>query len=382
MHICLPADESIKEVTHELQDDAYGLVIAADGNHRVWRGAFPGGQGDPVVGQDISCPLENEACGTERRLPRSWCGPMEVFSLDSSQVPLPFFPARAPSPWISSSLISDDEVQSRINTQRQAMSGVQNITLRFVLLAATISTLLACSTLSADIKILRKQAMAGDLESQCKLGVMYANGEGAPQDYAEAVKWYRKAAEQGYAAAQYNLGFAYFKGQGVPQDYAEAVKWYRKAVEQGHAVAQYNLGFAYFEGQAVPQDYLEAAKWYRLAAGQGLADAQYNLGVMYATGQGVPQDYAESAKWYRKAAEQGDAGAQYNLGFMYINGSGVPQDFVQSYFWFSLATSRTSGDAHKLASEARDLAGNKLTPDKLNEATGMISGWEKLHLMK
>jgi TPR repeat protein len=28
---------------------------------------------------------------------------------------------------------------------------------------------------------------------------MYANGEGVPQDYAEAVKWYRKAAEQGNA---------------------------------------------------------------------------------------------------------------------------------------------------------------------------------------
>ena len=61
MHICLPADESNQKVTYG-QDDAYGLVIAADGNHRVWRGAFPGGQGDRVVSQDISYPLEIEAC--------------------------------------------------------------------------------------------------------------------------------------------------------------------------------------------------------------------------------------------------------------------------------------------------------------------------------
>jgi len=27
------------------------------------------------------------------------------------------------------------------------------------------------------------------------------------------------------------------KGQGVPQDYAEAVKWYRKAADQGDAPA-------------------------------------------------------------------------------------------------------------------------------------------------
>jgi len=30
----------------------------------------------------------------------------------------------------------------------------------------------------------------------------------------------------------------YFKGQGVPQDYAEAVKWYRLAAEQGDDEAQ------------------------------------------------------------------------------------------------------------------------------------------------
>ena len=47
---------------------------------------------------------------------------------------------------------------------------------------------------------------------------MYRNGEGVPQDYAQAVKWYRKAAEQGYANAQFNLGLMYTKVEGVPQD--------------------------------------------------------------------------------------------------------------------------------------------------------------------
>jgi len=34
--------------------------------------------------------------------------------------------------------------------------------------------------------------------------MMYDKGQGVPQDYAEALKWYRKAAEQGFAEAQYN----------------------------------------------------------------------------------------------------------------------------------------------------------------------------------
>ena len=38
-------------------------------------------------------------------------------------------------------------------------------------------------------------------------------GDGAPQDYKEAVKWYRLAAEQGDANAQYNLGVMYDNGE-------------------------------------------------------------------------------------------------------------------------------------------------------------------------
>ena len=58
---------------------------------------------------------------------------------------------------------------------------------------------------------------------------MYHAGQGVPQDYAQAVKWYRKAAEQGYAKAQNNLGVMYRIGQGVPQDYAQAHMWFTLA---------------------------------------------------------------------------------------------------------------------------------------------------------
>jgi TPR repeat protein len=66
---------------------------------------------------------------------------------------------------------------------------------------------------------------------------MYRRGQGVPQDYTEAARWYRKAAEQGDASAQCNLGYMYDRGRGVPQDYAEGARWYRKAADQGHASA-------------------------------------------------------------------------------------------------------------------------------------------------
>src|ERR1043165_6239996 len=99
-------------------------------------------------------------------------------------------------------------------------------------------------------------------------------------DYALAARLLRPLAEQGLAEAQVRLGFMYGQGQGVPQDYQEAAKWTRRAAEQGLADAQFDLGVMYGQGQGVPQDHQEAAKWYRKAAEQGHERAQYNLGVM------------------------------------------------------------------------------------------------------
>ncbi len=41
-------------------------------------------------------------------------------------------------------------------------------------------------------------------------------------DYATALREFRPLAEQGNAGAQHNLGVMYYNGHGVPQDYAEA----------------------------------------------------------------------------------------------------------------------------------------------------------------
>ena len=60
-----------------------------------------------------------------------------------------------------------------------------------------------------DIERLQKTAEQGDASAQVELGLMYANGEGVPEDDREAVKWFRAGAEQGYASAQFNLGLMY-----------------------------------------------------------------------------------------------------------------------------------------------------------------------------
>ncbi len=80
-------------------------------------------------------------------------------------------------------------------------------------------------------------------------------------DYATALRLWRPLAEQGNALAQFSLGFMYDNGEGVPQNDAEAVKWYRRAADQGDASAQLNLGVMYYAGEGVWANYVESYKW-------------------------------------------------------------------------------------------------------------------------
>ena len=56
-------------------------------------------------------------------------------------------------------------------------------------------------------------------------------------DYATTLQEWTPLAEAGDEAAQYIIGHMYYNGEGVPQDYKEAVKWYRLAAERGFADA-------------------------------------------------------------------------------------------------------------------------------------------------
>ena len=105
-------------------------------------------------------------------------------------------------------------------------------------------------------------------------------------DYKNAFLIFNCLTEQGDAAAQYQLGVMYADGEGVPQDDSEALRWYRMAAEQGNAVAQWELGLMYSTGEGVPKDDVEAVRWLMLATkhGDGAASA--------------------ATRWHRIAAER------------------------------------------------------------------------------
>ena len=183
-------------------------------------------------------------------------------------------------------------------------------------------------------------------------------------------------AEQGDVEAQYLLGLKYEHGEGVPQDYVEARKWFLKAAEQGNAEAQSILGIFYMNGEGGPQDYVEARRWFLKAAEQGEVGAQKYLGAFYLIGKGIPQDYVEARKWFLKAAEQGNAEAQNNLGFIYSSGQGVPQDYVTACAWANIAAAQ----GNETAKRNRDLSAAKLDAASLGEAQKLSKDYFKRYV--
>jgi len=114
---------------------------------------------------------------------------------------------------------------------------------------------------------IRARAEKGEAFAQLAMGTGYLFGsKSTARDHVAARFWFRKAADQGDRQAQRFLGMMFEQGWGGTQDFAEALTWYRKAAEQGDAIAQYSLGSMYAEGRGVTQDSVRAYMWVSLAA--------------------------------------------------------------------------------------------------------------------
>jgi TPR repeat protein len=118
----------------------------------------------------------------------------------------------------------------------------------------------------------------------------------------------------------------YDRGEGVPQSYREALKWYRKAADQGDSTAQYNLGFMYASGHGVPQDDATAHMWFDLSAARGDDDAAKNRDVI--AQRMTPAQIAEAQKLAREwkltfqSHYEADVSDEHNA-YMRRNGPGI-----------------------------------------------------------
>ena len=80
------------------------------------------------------------------------------------------------------------------------------------------------------MKWYRLAADQGRSDAQYQLGHLNYK----QNNYAEAAKWFHLASDQGRADAQSNLGSMYAEGDGVPQDFVQALMWFTLSAAQNH----------------------------------------------------------------------------------------------------------------------------------------------------
>lgn len=165
------------------------------------------------------------------------------------------------------------------------------------------------------------------------LGLRYALGEGAPQDYAKGFSLLAERADKGdllaSALAAKMIDLRCVRGVEISQ----AVDWLKSGVEKGDPESQFGLARLYYTGDGVPKSYEAAAALLTEASPKGHAASQSTLGYMYGFGIGVPKNYSKAISLTRKAAEQGDIVAQNNLGYTYCSDMWGEKDCRRGLMW-------------------------------------------------
>ncbi len=102
-------------------------------------------------------------------------------------------------------------------------------------------------------------------ESCYQLGLIYSIGNGVPQDYAEANRWFARAAADAHAGGERELGASYLLGYGTDTNYVLGLKYLRRAEQHGDTGACYFLGIAHLNGYGVEANRKEASRLLKIA---------------------------------------------------------------------------------------------------------------------
>jgi hypothetical protein len=149
----------------------------------------------------------------------------------------------------------------KTNGQPKASDSVLTATRQEVILA------IQEAVQGTDVNRILNRADAGDSIAQYEMALRYADGEGVPQNYRDAMAWFAKAAANGNENAQWKLALGYIKGIGVPHDERKAAVWFKRAANHGDIRAQSVLSDLYLNGRGVPRDYVRAYTWVTIATG-------------------------------------------------------------------------------------------------------------------
>ena len=155
----------------------------------------------------------------------------------------------------------------------------------------------------------------------------------------EAVEALRYAADKGHPGARWKLGQMYAQGDGVPENDYEAFKIFEEIINAEDDDTSSSPNAAYvassvtalgdymrkgIPGSPVEINLPQARQLYFHAASVfGDARAQFELGRMLLNGEGGKANPRQAARWLKLATEKGNLAAQALLGYLLFDGTKI-----------------------------------------------------------
>lgn len=157
----------------------------------------------------------------------------------------------------------------------------------------------------------------------------------------EAFEALRSAADKGHPGARWKLGQMYAQGDGVPENDYEAFKIFQEIIneeeEEDDTSSSPNAAYVAssvtalgdymrngIPGSPVEINLPQARQLYFHAASVfGDARAQFELGRMLLNGEGGRANPRQAARWLKLATEKGNAAAQALLGYLLFDGTRI-----------------------------------------------------------
>ncbi len=201
------------------------------------------------------------------------------------------------------------------------------------------------------LPLLLPLADAGDIDAQCMVGKILAEGRGGvTPDLVEGSKWLdlcgrdprqdadlkddeaadildRLIREVGWdvvGEGKY-LGFQWQQAflNSLHDEPGSAAERVLRDLPTLSPTEAFELGADLNNGRSYPIDYAKAFDAFRHAADGGLTEAIFNVGLSYYVGKGVKPDPFEARRWLDRAADAGYAEAAFMLGVMAVRGHGM-----------------------------------------------------------
>lgn len=156
------------------------------------------------------------------------------------------------------------------------------------------------------LEILKPLAEKGNAEAQYYMGELHDLFR--YDDIPTALSWYKKAAAQGNIEATDRIGDMYYNGRGVPEDKKSAESYLLKAANKNYLPSQTLLISLYLS----QKNYIQAEKWIKNAQANGASDTDINYYLEQIPGSALNRSSID--KKIASVAEQGYSDLRVAMG--------------------------------------------------------------------